>query len=170
VADNKKKETDGKGEAAKKKGLPAIVLVVAGAVIGGAGVVFAVPPKEVVKEVAPKPVEIVDFEHPDVLKCTFNAKSKTNRVVLVEFRFVYTVAKDLEQKAFEQVKERWSTSKSEIYKLLKSRPLEEYESERGILCLEKDMIDDLDHNLFAGHKDGKIAEVTRILWTNILSH
>ena len=52
MADNKKKDGDGKGEGdQKKKGLPAIVLVAAGAALGGAGVVFAVPPKVVEVEV-----------------------------------------------------------------------------------------------------------------------
>ena len=46
MADDKKKEEQG-AEDGKKKGLPAIVLIAVGAIVGGAGVVFAIPPKTV---------------------------------------------------------------------------------------------------------------------------
>ena len=40
MADDKKKEDQG-GEGKKKKGLPAIVMIAIGAIVGGAGVVLA---------------------------------------------------------------------------------------------------------------------------------
>ena len=68
-----KKEADSKAEGAKKKkGLPPFVLIAVGAIVGGAGVVFAVPPKTV--EV-PQPVKVyepLDGTHPDSIQHEFN--------------------------------------------------------------------------------------------------
>lgn len=168
MADNKKdgdgKDDDGK----KKKGLPAIVMIAAGAVLVGAGVVFAVPPKVVEVEVHKPEVEVVDVIHPDVVEFTFNPSSKTGRsVASFKFQFVYTVPEDRQTDAFAQMKERWLLAKSNLLQILDSRNVEELRSEAGIRMLEKDMIDDLDHTLFKGHTD-EIAEVTRILWVKRL--
>ena len=169
MADNKKKEADGNEGEGKKKGLPAVALIAAGAVLGGAGVVFAVPPKVVEVEVEQEEFEPIDVIHPDVLDFTFNPTSKTGRgVASFKFRFVYTVREDLEEEAFHQIEERWLQAKSNLLMILTSRSVEELRTEAGMKMLERAMIDDLDRTLFEGHGDERTAEVTRIMWEKTL--
>lgn len=170
MADDKKKEGDAKAEdGKKKKGLPAIVLVIAGAIVGGAGVVFAVPPK--VKEVqVPAPVyELVDVTHPDAIKKTLNPRSTTGKgTARVEFKFVYSVREDRETEAFERIKGNWELANSRTLMLLKNRTMRELQSEDGITALEKDLVDELDRTLFPGKSGEKVARVERILWVDLL--
>lgn len=166
MADDKKKDSDGKDEeGAKKKRLPGIVLIAVGAALGGAGVVFAVPPKVVEVEVEQPRFELIDVEHPDVLEFTFNPTSKTGRgIASFKFRFVYTVREDLEEEAFDRIKERWAQANSNILMILSNRSMEELRTESGIRMLEKVVIDDLDRTFFQAHEDSKIAKVARLLW------
>ena len=170
MADDKKKEPEAKADdGKKKKGLPAIVLVIAGAVVGGAGVVFAVPPK--VKEVpVPAPVfEIVDVTHPDPIKKTLNPRSTSGKgTARVEFKFVYSVREDRETEAFDRIKANWELANSKTLMLLKNRTMRELQSEAGIVALEKDLVDELDRALFPGKPGEKVARVERILWVDLL--
>lgn len=169
MAEDKKNEGDAKAEGKKKKGLPTIVLVAVGAILGGAGVVFAVPPK--VKEVhtQQKQLEILDITHPDVVEHAYNPKSKAGRgIATMQFKFVYTVSEDREKDAFEQVKEHWDLAKSNTLEILTNRTIEEFTSEQGLRSLEKDLIDDLDRTLFPLKKGEKIARVTRVIWVKRL--
>ncbi|MCA8954255.1 MAG: flagellar basal body-associated FliL family protein [Planctomycetes bacterium] len=165
MADNKKKDGDEKTDEAKKKGLPAIVLVAAGAALGGVGVVFAVPPKVVEVEVEQPVFELVDIEHPDVLEFTFNPVSKTGRgIASFKFQFVYTVREDREEEAFELIKEKWRQVNSNILLILSNRSMDELRTESGIRMLEKDLIDDIDRTLFPERDGEKVAKIARILW------
>jgi flagellar basal body-associated protein FliL len=166
VAEDKKKEGDGKAEEAKKKkGLPAIVMVAVGAVVGGAGVVFAVPPKEKVVVQVPKHFEVVDVTHPDVIEHEFNPKSKAGRgIARFSFKFIYSVREDQEKDAFELIKENWETAKSNALDVLANRSIEELNSEAGRQILASDLVEDLDRSLFPGKKEDKIARVERLIW------
>lgn len=170
MADDKKKDGEPKADdGKKKKGLPAIVLVIAGAVVGGAGVVLAVPPK--VKEVpVPAPVyEIVDVTHPDSIKKTMNPRSMTGKgTARVEFKFVYAVREDRETEAFERIKTCWDEVNGKVLMLLKNRTMKELQSEAGISALEKDLVDELDRVLFPGKAGSKVATVERIVWVDML--
>ena len=169
MADKKKKDGDGKDEEGKKKGLPPIVLIAVGAMLGGAGVVFAVPPKIVEVEVEEAHLELIDVEHPDILDFTFNPVSKTGRgIASFKFRFVYTVREDLEGDAFELVKERWLQINSNILMILSNRSMEELKTDSGIRMLEKDVIDDMNRTLFPAHNDVQIASVARLMWVKKL--
>ena len=169
MADNNKKDADDKSEEGKKKGLPAIVLIAAGAALGGAGVVVAVPPKVVEVEVEQPVFELVDIEHPDVLEFTFNPVSKTGRgIASFKFQFVYTVREDHEEEAFELIKAKWRQANSNILMILSNRSMEELRTESGIRMLEKDVIDDLDRTLFPEVSGHKVAKVARILWNKQL--
>ena len=169
MAEDKKKEADGKADGAKKKkGLPSIVMIAIGAIVGGAGVVFAVPPK--VKEVqVPEPVyEVVDVVHPDQISQQFNPKSKAGRMGSVVFKFVYTVREDLEPKAFEEIKSHWEEASSVVLDVLTNRSMEELQNDAGVRTLEKDVIDELDRLFFGIKKEGKIASVTKLIWSKRL--
>lgn len=169
MAEEKKKEGDAKAdEGKKKKGLPPIVLIAVGAIVGGAGVVFAIPPKVKEVKVEEPHFEDVDVTHPDAMKKTFNPRAKTGKnTARVEFKFVYTVREDREQEAFELIKTHWEQANSNALMLLKGRSRDEFETELGMRTLEKDLIDELDRTLFP-QKPEKIARVTRLLWGDIL--
>lgn len=170
MADDKKKEAEPKaGETKKKKGLPAIVLVVVGAVLGGAGVVVAVPPK--VKQVhVPAPVfEVVEVTHPDAIKKTLNPRSSTGKgTARVEFKFVYSVREDREREAFERIKTNWDDVNSKALLMMKNRSIKDLQSDTGIAELQKDLVDEFDRLLFPGKAEEKVAKVERIVWVDLL--
>lgn len=166
MADDKKKEEQGDG---KKKGLPPIVMIAIGALVGGAGVVFAVPPKTIEKPVEPRVLEFVDVTHPDVIQTEFNPRQRAGKgVARISFKFVYTVREDLEAEAYEQIKRRWDEVDSRALLLFKMRSYDELNSEAGVRLLEHDLRQELDDALF-GSGDDKIAEVSRIIWKGILT-
>ena len=173
MAEEKKKEADGKAEDGKKKkkGLPAIVMVAVGAIVGGAGVVFAVPPKVKIEKVQEKPHELIDVKHPDEILHEFNPKSRGagRGIARMSFKFVYTVRDDHVDEAFEQIKEHWEDARSVTLDVFANRSWEELNSEAGRRMLEKDLIDELDRALFpAAKNEPKIARVTRVNWAKRL--
>ena len=173
MADDKNKDGDGKTEGAAKKRLPSIVLVAAGAIAGGAGVVFAVPPKVVEVKVEPRPLEDVDVTHPDAVKVTFNPRSRAGKgTARAEFKFVYTVREDREHEAFKAIEANWDEASSKTLMLLKNRSMEELQSDLGLRALERDLIDELDRTLFAtvARPTGpdKVARVSRVVWKDLL--
>lgn len=169
MAEDKKKDAAGKPEEGKKKRLSPVVLIALGAIVGGAGVVLAVPPKTVEKLVEPKVHHDVDVLHPDPIKKTFNPRTQSGKgVARIEFKFVYTVREDREAAAFEQVKANWETVNSEALMLLKRRSMAELQSDTGLRLLEKDLIDELDRVLFPVVDNEKIAKVARVLWGDML--
>ena len=168
MAENDKKDAEQKDGKAKK-GLPPIVLIAVGAIAGGAGVVFAVPPKVVEVKEAPKPLEILDVTHPDPIKKEFNPRTRAGKGLgRVALKFVYSVREDRVDEAFERIKENWEQANSNVLLILKARSMEELQSEGGARMLERDLIDDLDRTLFPGDEHDKAARVTRVLWSEWL--
>ncbi len=165
-----KKEADSKAEGAKKKkGLPPFVLIAVGAIVGGAGVVFAVPPKTVEVPQPVKVYETLDVTHPDSIQHEFNPRTKAGKGIgRVALKFVYRVREDQEAAAFEQIKEHWEIANSNVLLLLKARSMEELQSESGVRMLEKDIQDDLDRTLFPTENGQKIARVSRVMWSKWL--
>jgi flagellar basal body-associated protein FliL len=166
VSDDKKKDADPKAEEGKKKkkGLPPIVMIAVGAIVGGAGVVFAIPPKTVEVKVEEPVYEIVDVKHPDKISVTFNPRTKAGKgTARCVFKFTYRVREDLEDQAFEQVKANWEQAGSNALMLLRKRSMEELQSETGMQILAADMIAELDRTIFAG-ADPRIAKVANVIW------
>lgn len=170
MAEEKKTEADAKADGGKKKkGLPPLVLVAVGAIVGGAGVVFAVPPKTVEVAQPVKVWEMLDVTHPDPIQHEFNPRTKAGKGIgRVALKFVYRVREDQEEAAFEQIKEHWELANSNVLLLLKTRSMEELNSESGVRMLEKDLIDDLDQTLFPEQDGQKLARVSRVMWTKWL--
>lgn len=170
MSEDKKKDGDAKADAGKKKkGLPAIVLVAVGAIVGGAGAVFAIPPKTVEVKVEPPKHTMLDLLHPDEIKHSFNPRTKAGKgMVRLSFKFRYTVRDDHEDVAFEQMKTHWEEVKSTSLLLLKQRSMEELQADAGLRVLEKDLVEALDHTLFPAGKD-KVAKVTSVVWVEILT-
>ncbi|MBK8097379.1 MAG: flagellar basal body-associated FliL family protein [Planctomycetes bacterium] len=172
MAEDKKKDGDAKAqEGAKKKGLPAIVLIALGAIVGGAGVVFAVPPKTVEKKVAEPPREDVDVEHPDKLTFKFNPQTGTGSAFAnVSFYFVYTLKhitaaeeKKKEETAYDQIKTNMTRARSNVLMMLKARTKSDLQSESGRRVLTADLIKELNASLFPG-EHGKHFVVSDVLW------
>ncbi len=165
MAEEKKKDGDGKEEGKKKKGLPAVVMIAVGAIAGGGGVVFLVPPKVVEKKVEEPVHEFVDVTHPDAIQHEFNPRTRAGKgIARVELKFVYTVREDLEEDAFKLIKANWEKAKSNVLLILKTRSMEELQSEAGVRMLEKDIIDDLDRTFFQRHGEPSVGKVTSVLW------
>lgn len=174
MAEEKKKDGDAKvAEGAKKKGLPAIVLIALGAIVGGVGVVFAVPPKTVEKKVVEPPREDVDVEHPDKMEFKFNPQMGTGSAFAnVSFYFIYTLKhvskaeeEHKEAEAYELIKAHATRAKSNVLMLLKSRTKSDLQSEAGRRVLTADLIKELNASLFPG-KHGEHFAVTDVLWEN----
>lgn len=170
MADEKKKEEGDEGK--KKKGLPAIVMIAIGAVVGGAGVVFAVPPKEVIKLAPPPVMEDVFIKHPDVIKKEFNPRQRTGKgVARVSFKFVYKVHQEkgthkVEKAAFKQIEENWDKANAAALNLFRSKSIKELEAGKHTAILEHDLIQELNSVFFAG--EHQIAEVTEVWFTDWL--
>ncbi|MBX3462934.1 MAG: hypothetical protein KF830_07170 [Planctomycetes bacterium] len=169
MAEEKPKEADGKPAAPRKKGPSPLVLIAIGAVLGGAGVVFAVPPKTIEVAAPVKVYETIDVTHPDPIQHEFNPRTKAGKGIgRVALKFVYRVREDQEAAAFAQIKEHWELANSNALLLLKTRTMEELQSEAGVRMLEKDLLDDLDRTLFPEHGGQKLARVSRVMWSKWL--
>ncbi len=166
MADDKKKDGEQKDDGKKKKGLPPLVLIAVGAAVGGAGVVFAVPPKQVEVKVEEPAHELLTIQHPDLIEFQFNPKTQAGKAYAnAGFYFVYVVRDDREHEAFEAIKAHWDRARSKVLLLLAGRTMQELNAENGKTVLAKDLADELDATLFPGKRDEKVARVTEILWS-----
>ncbi len=165
MAEDTKKE-DG-GNEGKKKGMSPLVLIAIGALVGGAGVVFAVPAKTVEVHVEqPAPGWSSPQVHPDVFEHTFNPAQKVGRATaMLWFSFMYRFREDLEDEVMETMEAYMPLAESNTLQLLSTRTLKELESVSGFAAVEADLIAELNQTLFADfQQDGNLAEVTKILW------
>jgi hypothetical protein len=176
VAEKDKKEAGKKEPAPKeaeapkvKKGIPALILVAVGAMIGGAGTVFALPPKKVEVKQPKPPARVIQVQHPDLMEYVFNPRTEAGKAAAsMSFYFVYEVNEDREKEAFEQIKVNWDRARGRCMLTLKSRMAKDLNSESGLLVLSKDLMVDLDAALFPAIKGDKVARVTEVLWAKIL--
>lgn len=167
MADDKKKEEN--NDEGKKKGLSPLVMIAIGALVGGAGVVFAIPPKTVEVKVETPPPEYLEVEHPDVILHTFNPRQRAGKgVAKVSFRFIYTVREDLKDEAYEAMKTTWNSATSKVLSVLRSRSIKELQSETGERILEHDLIETLNEELFGADEGEPVAKVTEIMWEQFL--
>jgi flagellar basal body-associated protein FliL len=175
VAEKDKKEAGKKEAPAKeapaekpKKRIPSFLLVAVGAVLGGAGVVVALPPKKVEPPAAKKPSPVIQVQHPDLMEYVFNPRTEAGKAAAsISFYFVYEVSEDLEAKAFEQIKANWDRARSNCVTLLTGRMVKDMNTDSGKAMLAKDLIVELDAALFPA-KPEKIARVSEVLWAKIL--
>lgn len=167
----KKEPAPKEAEAPKaRKGIPALILVAVGAMIGGAGTVFALQPKKVEKKQEKPPVKQIQVQHPDLMEYVFNPRTETGKAAAsVSFYFVYEVAEDREKEGFEQIKANWDRARGRCMLTLKSRMVKDLNSESGLQVLAKDLIVELDACLFPTSKGDKVARVTEVLWAKILT-
>jgi flagellar basal body-associated protein FliL len=149
-----------------KKRVPAVVLVAVGAMLGGAGVVLALPSRGSAVAIEKPPPKFVDVQHPDLMEHQFNPRMQAgNRFASAGFYFVYRVREDHEQEAFEAIKSNWDRARSNVLLLLRSRSVADLNADNGQVVLGKDLVEELDASLFPGKDDEKVARVTEILWS-----
>jgi len=168
VADDKKKEDSEEG---KKKGLPAVVMIAIGAIAGGAGVVFAVPPKTIVKETPPPVFEDVFVESPDIT-VEFNPRTRAGKgAARVSFKFEYLLVQEqgthaVEDAAKELVEKNWEKARSMALELFKSQSLQQLNAPNAMVLLKHDLVEGLNNLFFPG--DEPVAQITDIYWTGWL--
>lgn len=167
MADDKKKEADAKGEdGKKKKGLPPAILIAVGAALGGVGVVFGVPPKQVEVHVPEVVHTFTPIQHPDLLEFQFNPRAQAGKAYAsVSFYFVYVARDDREEAAFEAIKTNWDRIRSKVIVLLSSTSVTELNAENGKRVLAQALVDELDATIFPGKGDEKVAKISEVLWS-----
>lgn len=158
----KAKEGD-KQAAPKKKGLPPIIMIAVGAIVGGAGVVFFSPkPKPVVHE-APKEPEYEEVQFEDKMTFSFNPRSERGRGQgKLSFFFVIKMKKDPkdEEKVKHLVKDGWERARSRVFEILTTQSVTGLQSSEGKLQLRRLITDELSVTFF---RKGE-AVVTTIYW------
>ncbi len=185
MADEKKK--DDTDEEPKKKGIPAIALVALGAIAGGGGAAVmsgGAPPEEHHEPV----VEYGLFDHPDLMKFSFNPLAKRgSRSAIISFRFAYNCDKTLILPPTggaapaagghgapggggkgpaplgpvpKLIKLNWHRAYSRCLGVLMQQPVERLQTAEGKEHLKRMLIDELGAALFP---DGS-AKVDDILW------
>jgi flagellar basal body-associated protein FliL len=170
MIEDKQKDGEAKATAAapKKRRWPTI-LVAAGACVGGAGVVYALPPRSV--EVLAPAFEhaIVDVKHPDLIDIKFNPRTQAGKAYAqMSFRFVYRVREDQEDAAFESIKANWDRGRSACLFLLKALTMAELTAENGPVTLAQELVEELDHVLFPGDRAAKVATVTEVMFQDFI--
>lgn len=165
MSDDKKKDADPKAEAGKKKkGLPPVVMIAVGAILGGAGAVFAIPPKKVEVKVEEKKHEFNLVEHPDKIEITFNPTESSGKAYCsVTLGFIYEVRDDREEEAIEAMKANWRRNIDRVYELLMARTVRELKSQEGRAILRRELGEQMDRTLFPGKGEAKVARITEVL-------
>lgn len=165
MADEKEAKHPPEGEAKKKGGLKPILFLVVGAMVGGAGVVFMVPPKEVVKVVGPPQPQWEQVELPDPFVYTINPRVERGyKTALIEFFIVYKQDKLKEAEVSKAIKTNWSRAYSRCMEVLKNTPAPVFNTMDGLQKLRARLREELSASLFP---DG-LASVDDILWKKVL--
>lgn len=183
-------EQDGKEqeqEARVRKGVPAVVFVLVGAVAGGAGMVWLSPTPAPTTETTHAP-DVRVFDHPDPMEFLINPISdRGSRTAMIHFLFSYRAAtEDVEGKheadgggegghagtpalddlppVPREIKLNWNRAVSRCIEVLSSQRVDTLMDPDGKRMVKRMLIDELSATLFP---DGK-AKVDDILWTKFV--
>jgi flagellar basal body-associated protein FliL len=180
VADEKEQTSEEPQAPAKKKKLTPILMVVLGAVLGGAGVVFLAPqPPQ--REHAPTAPDIRLYDHPTAMEFTINpVVERGSKTAMVQFLFSYKAdhrdvqpggdgaghGADAEGGSAElspvlkSIAINWNRAYSRCLEVLSNQKASVFVDPEGKRRLKRTLIDELSATLFP---DG-IATVDDILW------
>lgn len=159
MADDKKKDAEAKP--GKKRAIPAIVMVVVGAIAGGAGVVTMLPPKTV--EVVKEP-EVIEYKNPWVkeeIGHTFNPRD-SKRLATVALKLRFTARNELEEQAVELIKSNWPVVNAVTLEFLKRRTVEELGNSTAEQVMRREIQEELNRRLFAEVGKEPIARISDI--------
>ncbi len=164
---------DKEGDSKAKKKLSPLIMVAAGAILGGAAVVFLAPtPKH---EPQPHQEEVVShepilWEPPDVeLDFRFNPQVERGKAFAqISFTISFMVQPGKQEEAGESMKSRLNQAKSRCLELLAAQSVTEFSSVDGKKHLKRLLMDELTYSLFPGYKGERIATVNDIFWTKFL--
>ena len=165
------KENQEQAQNPAKKKLTALIGVVVGAVLGGAGVVVMTPAH--VPKLEPEhavPQEVIEWYAKDVeLDFRFNPQTATGKAFAqIGFTIGYLVQPGKLEEAKASVEARLGPAKSLCLELLTAQSVAELRSVDGKKHLKRLLIDELTYSLFPGTKDQRIAKVENIFWTRFL--
>lgn len=166
--ENEKQE---EGEKSSKKKLPALVIVMVGAVLGGTGVVLFTDkpePKSTLTEVVAR--DPIPWAPNDVeLHFRFNPQTERGKAFgQISFTLSFLVQPGKLEEAKELVATRLIQARSYCLELLSSRSVRELKSSEGKTQLKRLLKDELTYTLFPGFKGDRIAKVEDIFWTSFL--
>ncbi len=158
-------------EQPRKKRIPAIVMVLVGAALGGAGVVLFIPKHEpepdraeVVSE-TPIPWQPADVE----MEFRFNPQTQRGKAFgQVSFTISFLVQPGKLDEAKDSVATRLNQARSRCLELLSSQSVLQLSSVDGKKHLKRLLKDELTYSLFPGFKSDRIAVVDDIFWTSFL--
>jgi flagellar basal body-associated protein FliL len=185
LADAKDPKTEEPAPEAKKKGgkrLLPVLMVLVGAVVGGAGVVV-LGPKPVMKEHGPPPKDVRLYDHPQAMEFTINpVVERGHKTAMIHFLFTYKAdAKDVTVSplasgehgkegegamsselppVLKSIQANWNRAYSRCLEVLSNQKAADLLDPEGKRALKRTLIDELSASLFP---DG-IATVDDILW------
>ena len=165
------KETQEEGQKSSKKKLPALLIVMVSAVLGGAGVVLFTDkqePKPSLTEVLPR--DPIPWAPADVeLHFRFNPQTERGKAFgQISFTLSFLVQPGKLDEAKGLVETRLIQARSHCLELLSSRSVRELKSTEGKTQLKRLLKDELTYNLFPGFKGDRVATVEDIFWTTFL--
>ncbi len=160
MAEDKEKQ-EGENEEGKKKGLPPIVLVAVGAILGGGGAALMAPaPVEHKEPEEPQP-DYQLVENPDVIKLHFNPRQERgSKMAKVEFQFVYKLDMNHQKDVMESMKNHWNQMYSRVLLLFSRQTAQALNDPDNRPHIENELIREMSASLFP---DGE-AVVKQILW------
>lgn len=182
MADEKDPKTEEPTPEGKKRGKPVLpaLMVLVGAVLGGAGVVVF-SPEPMPKDHGPPPKDIRLFDHPTPMEFTINpVVEKGHKTAMIHFLFTYKAdAKDVLGAAAgagagehggpgmtevppvpKAIQTNWNRAYSRCLEVLSNQKAAELIDPEGKRALKRTLIDELSATLFP---DGT-ATVDDILW------
>jgi hypothetical protein len=104
---------------------------------------------------------------PSATAATLSRAGVGGGVMRAAFTFDYRLRDaTFDRAAAAAIEQHWPAARDEVMKMLAGRPLREFED--GVRQVEADMIEILDRAIFAHARDGRLADVTGILWHTLL--
>lgn len=165
------KDNQEKAEKPPKKKLTAMVGVLVGAALGGAGVVV-LNPTHAPEPVPVKPVVQVATEWlPTDLEFefTFNPQAERGKAFAhINFKIAVLVQPGKFEQAKAMVAQRKTWAYSGCLEIMSAQTALELKSPDGKRHLKRLLMDELTHKLFPGSADERIAAVEDILWTKFV--
>lgn len=151
----------------KKKGtfMSAMILVVLGTGLGGAGVALLTAPPTKEEPTGARVPEYELVEHEDIMKFLVNPQTERGGRITarIGFRFVYKRDKHKAKKTLKSIRDYWNKAYSRCLMVISSQDVKFLSTSEGKQALRRMLVGELTLTLFP--RPDKIAIVEDILWT-----